>query len=304
MKDGNVAPAAQVHPTLFDKQIWLDAIMRRKDLTDSAKVLAWRLADHHNQRTGQCNPSLPVLSEGTGRSRSVVHENLTALRDAGLIDWTSGNSSRSNSYVLKGVEIHDRTAKPTRKGGKDPGPTSEAVIIPFPGTAQTVPEIGSSQALETVRPNGLRQSGLSDRSPSGQPDTNSPILTPEGTLSPSTPSKASEGPATPFSPSTGRQGVQDSTHPSQPAAKVDRQTKPRETTWPDTLGWTRDVYEMASDYQPRGSGFIKEAFLAFKAHAMKNRRRSTDWHAAWLTWYKEACRLENEKRLRGRNAGI
>lgn len=282
--DTTSAPKAQetprAHPTLFDKQIWLDAIMRRTDLTASAKVLAWRLADHHNQNTGRCDPSLPVLAKGTGTSRSVVHDNLNALRDAGLIDWTSGNSSRSNRYQLKGVEIHDRAAKPD-------SPTPQRGKAPH---LRLVPK-DDAPASETVRPAGLQPSGLSDRQPSGQPDTNSPTLTLQGTLSPSTPSSASDGPAAPFSPSTGHQGAQDITHTNQP----DR--KPQATTWPDTLGWTREIRDMAVDHY---GGFhpdeLKATFYKFRDHAKNKGLKYTDWHKAWLEYFKGAIRIRNESR--------
>jgi hypothetical protein len=309
--DTTTAPSAQeaprAHPSLFDKQIWLDAIMRRTDLTASAKVLAWRLADHHNQNTGRCNPPLPTLAKGTGTSRSVVHENLNALRDAGLIDWTSGNSSRSNSYVLMGVAIHERTAKPA-------SPAPQRGKAPH---LRLVPK-DDAPASETVRPTGLRPSGPPDRQPSGQSDTNSPILTPEGTLPPLSPSEREvaieafkagiddfdfdtlakieagtfvfpfDRPAPPLSPLAGLRVEQDTTDTHKPVVKVERQRQATETQWPDDLVWSNQIRDMASKRAARGSDFIKEAFLDFKAHALKNSRRSKDWHKAWLDWYDEA----------------
>ncbi|WP_409564287.1 helix-turn-helix domain-containing protein [Methylobacterium sp. J-076] len=195
--------------------------MARKDISSSAKVLAFRLAAHHNQNTGRCNPSLPTLARGTGKPRSVVYTNLVALREAGLIDWTTGNSSTSNSYVLKDVEIHDPKAKPTSpvpERGKGP-------------KLRLVPK-DDPPAPETVRSTGLPPSGQPDYPPSGLPDPNTPILTSEGTLSPSTPS---EDTASPLSPE-GRRGETDDTHTSQRETKVERQSKLRATAWPDDLG--------------------------------------------------------------------
>lgn len=262
--------------------------MERKDITSSAKVLAWRLADHHNQHTGRCNPSLQALVRGTGISRSVVHANLTALRDAGLIEWTSGNSMGSNSYVLKGVAIHDPKAKlasPIPERGKAP-------------ILWLVPKDDAS-ASETVRSTGLPPSDQSDYPPSGQSDPNTPILTPEGTLSPSTPS---EDTASPLSPE-GHRGETNGTHTIQPKTKVEPQIKPRATAWPDDMVWSRPIAEMAEDhYRGFSRGEIKVTFDNFRDHAQSRGLKYADWHKAWMDYFKGAIRIRNENRKPSRSA--
>lgn len=306
MKDGNTAPAAQAqaraHPNVFDKWLWLEPIMARRDISKGAKVLAQRLAHHHNSKTGLCNPSMPTLATGTGSSRAAVARDLAILREAGIIDWVQGNGTGvSNRYTLKDVAISQTKADLAAQGGKGPAlrlATSDGVPVPEVGPVQAsepVPEVGPYPSQKWDYP------PVPEVGPEPMQSSN-PV---KETTSPLDPSSASDGPATPFSPSTGHQGAQDSTHTSQPAAKVERQSKPREIPWPDTLVWSKEVHDMARDhYAGPVGGKSKDVFIAFKVHALKNGWRRTDWHKAWRDWYREAGRIENAKRLKGRNAGI
>lgn len=228
--------------------------MARKDLTASAKVLAWRLADHHNQRTGQCNPSLPVLSKGTGTSRSVVAANLVALRDAGLIEWATGNSAGSNRYTLQGVTIHDPKAKPASR----PSPA---------------PEQDNDPAPETVRPAGPL--------PSGPPDC--PTVRPAGPqLYHSEHSQENS-----MSPPTPSRGGRRQTGASRSGSRTD----PAATFTPMPEGFILD--ERRTQIAGRNGvsrGEVKPVWAQFVAFNRSNGRTSADWEAAWVAWCLEATR--------------
>lgn len=61
------------------------------------------LASHHNQKTGECRPSLDTLARGSGLSRPTVIAKLNDLRSAGLVAWEKGSDARgqrANRYWL------------------------------------------------------------------------------------------------------------------------------------------------------------------------------------------------------------
>ncbi|MFP4895608.1 helix-turn-helix domain-containing protein [Paraburkholderia sp. EG304] len=58
----------------------------RKDLTHSPKIVLLALADFAVQSTGECFPSVRVLSAKCGLSASAVRAQIKALNKAGLVD--------------------------------------------------------------------------------------------------------------------------------------------------------------------------------------------------------------------------
>lgn len=60
------------------------------------KLLLLVLADCHNEKTGQCNPSYRYLMEISGLSNKAVANNLKALRNSGSVTFDSRNGA--NTY--------------------------------------------------------------------------------------------------------------------------------------------------------------------------------------------------------------
>jgi hypothetical protein len=68
------------------------------------KLLLVALADHHNECTEQCNPSIRRLAKRMGVMRSTITNNTKKLIAAGLIskekDPGDGSGARSNKYTF------------------------------------------------------------------------------------------------------------------------------------------------------------------------------------------------------------
>lgn len=273
------AQAAQAHPTVFDKWLWLEPIMARRDISKGAKVLAQRLAHHHNSKTGQCNPSMPTLAAGTGSSRTAVARDLAILRDAGIIDWIQGNGTGvSNSYILKDVAIGQTKAGTASKGtpapkrGKGPASTSGAVVIPFPGAAPTAPEAGPSPASEPVPEVGSYPSQKWDHPPvpevGRKPVQSEPVKRT---------SVSSEGPS-------GDSG-------KQTASGSQKGQKGQYTAFPADFTLTDDRIKIATSRGVKTQD-VKEVFAHFREHHLAKGTRSPNWPAAWGTW----CRVHTRQR--------
>jgi hypothetical protein len=78
--------------------------MRQSGLKPAAKIVLYWLADHHNESTGDCFPSLSRLAELSDLSRRAVIDHLADLEARGLIKKQErrreNGSLSSNSYTL------------------------------------------------------------------------------------------------------------------------------------------------------------------------------------------------------------
>jgi hypothetical protein len=78
--------------------------MKQKGLKPAAKIVLYWLADHHNEGTGLCFPSLKTLADECEMNKSTLIRHLDALEEAGLIERDKRNrengSRASNSYML------------------------------------------------------------------------------------------------------------------------------------------------------------------------------------------------------------
>ncbi|TLX03691.1 helix-turn-helix domain-containing protein [Rhizobium sp. MHM7A] len=75
---------------------------RRLRLGDPvAKNVLVALAEHHNSKTGQCNPKVATICLETDFSERAVRKALTKLKQAGLIR-VEGGGKAGNSYQLSG----------------------------------------------------------------------------------------------------------------------------------------------------------------------------------------------------------
>lgn len=81
--------------------VW--SIGRNGSLSSGVRLVFTCLADHHNPRTDQCNPSYPTIAKKVGLAEATVKEHTAKLRELGLIDWTTGGN-RSNQYWFPGLK--------------------------------------------------------------------------------------------------------------------------------------------------------------------------------------------------------
>lgn len=81
--------------------VW--SLGRSHRLNSGQQLVLAKLADHHNAKTGQCNPSLKRLATDLVISRAMIHKHLSHLKKIGLIDWKTGGS-KSNQYWFPRLE--------------------------------------------------------------------------------------------------------------------------------------------------------------------------------------------------------
>lgn len=78
--------------------------MRQAGLKPAAKIVLYWLADHHNETTGQCFPSIARLADLCEMSRRSVEQHLSDLEASGLIERQARHrpegGKTSNSYIL------------------------------------------------------------------------------------------------------------------------------------------------------------------------------------------------------------
>ncbi|UGY03263.1 helix-turn-helix domain-containing protein [Bradyrhizobium quebecense] len=80
--------------TFRDRDQWLELMLCSK-LGCAAKIVAIRIALHHNVETGQCDPSLIGLVTSAGTSESTVKRSLRELEAAGWLQISHSRGGRS-----------------------------------------------------------------------------------------------------------------------------------------------------------------------------------------------------------------
>lgn len=79
--------------------------MKQRGLKPAAKIVLYWLADHHNESSGACFPSLKTLAEECEMDKSTVVRHLDALEEAGLIERSvrtrENGSQTSTAYSLR-----------------------------------------------------------------------------------------------------------------------------------------------------------------------------------------------------------
>jgi DNA-binding MarR family transcriptional regulator len=92
--------------------------MKQSGLKPAAKIVLYWLADHHNESTGACFPSLKTLAQECEMDKATVIRHLDALENAGLIERherTRDNGSQtSTAYTLRLTPVAERDS-PCRK---------------------------------------------------------------------------------------------------------------------------------------------------------------------------------------------
>jgi DNA-binding transcriptional regulator YhcF (GntR family) len=105
---------------LLEKWNLLQAILAHPDLNANAKVIAAKLLDHLNSKTGLCFPSYRTLAKGTKLSRRVAMNAVKLLETKGILKVNRLRKpgvrarSQSNEYYFDwSMTWTSRQAKPT-----------------------------------------------------------------------------------------------------------------------------------------------------------------------------------------------
>jgi hypothetical protein len=119
MTADNIRATATPHKSRISSFKVRDAWMRRllaadgEKLSPCAKIVAIRLALHHNFERDQCNPSIRELVLGTSMSESTVRRAIRELEKRGWLNVTrtSGGHrfSSSNSFELRAPPLSEET---------------------------------------------------------------------------------------------------------------------------------------------------------------------------------------------------
>jgi DNA-binding transcriptional ArsR family regulator len=82
--------------------------MKQKGLKPAAKIVLYWIADHHNETTGDCFPSIARLAQLADMSRRSVENQIAKLEAAGLVDRVKRHretgGKTSNGYILRLTE--------------------------------------------------------------------------------------------------------------------------------------------------------------------------------------------------------
>lgn len=86
--------------TFKDRDEWIKLLLATDAdaLSCTAKIVAARVALHHNIETGQCNPSLGLLAAGTGMSDRNVRRMLRELEQKGWMRINQSRGRHSHSF--------------------------------------------------------------------------------------------------------------------------------------------------------------------------------------------------------------
>jgi len=114
---------------LLQKWELLQAIIQDPELPATSKLVAARLLDHHNNKTGQCNPSYTTLARGTGLGRRSVIDAVGPLEKR---DWmamqrtdggTLGRGYDTNNFLMNFGRVSPGAKSALPPGaGNDTGP--------------------------------------------------------------------------------------------------------------------------------------------------------------------------------------
>ena len=122
---------AHIIKAFRDRNEWLELLLAA-DVSLGAKVVGSRIAHHHNVETGQCNPKIETLVDGTGISQSSVRRHITELETAGwlCVDRTVGRYS--NSYDLRVPTVSEVTGINPVNGERVQGAPTLSTVTPQP----------------------------------------------------------------------------------------------------------------------------------------------------------------------------
>ena len=166
------------------RMAWMERLLA-SDLSDRAKVVGTRLALHHNDKTGRCDPSLDRLVAGVSKARSGVHAALVELAEGGWIEIESrgreGGGRGTNVYRLRFTDRVSEQAAEEGPNVREVGPLPDEQTSDFEGAK--VREVGPLNVREVgPEPRIYNQEG----EPKGFPPTPHDSADPPGSPSPNT----------------------------------------------------------------------------------------------------------------------
>jgi hypothetical protein len=92
--------ASSTWRTFKDRDEWIAAMLADVDLSWRAKVIATRIALHHNVKTGQCDPSMVGLAAGCGVSENTVRSTIKVLEASGWLKVDRSRGHHRNAFQL------------------------------------------------------------------------------------------------------------------------------------------------------------------------------------------------------------
>ena len=133
----------------------LDAAWRVKldDMEPAAKLVLLSLADHLNERTGQCNPSRQRLSERTGLDPRTVTRAIRYLEAKGVVRVERRDGL--GSHYLLGFLLEGTTEDPGHYATSDIAPPV-TLCLPTGGNTPP-PPVASRQRTGGITPPGTRK---------------------------------------------------------------------------------------------------------------------------------------------------
>lgn len=127
--------------------------VKRLPTSPTQKLLLLVLADCHNEKTGQCNPSYRYIMDVTGLSNKAVANNLKELRNCKGVTFCSKNGANTHyeltpeRYILTGKPVNDvhksdnKSGEPSSQVEGDAGvassePSSQGPVNDVPQTSE------------------------------------------------------------------------------------------------------------------------------------------------------------------------
>ncbi len=110
---------------------------KRTGLKPTERLVAYMLADHHNEGTGRCDPSVSLLVEETGLDARSVSRAISRMAEAGHITVTPHIGSR-NTYLLHPKEASEEVTHPRHSAPPPPAESHPRQRV-TPGTAPGLP---------------------------------------------------------------------------------------------------------------------------------------------------------------------
>jgi hypothetical protein len=136
--------------TFKDRDAWIKHMLAVDCamLSHGAKVVASRIALHHNIETGQCNPSMAMLVAGTGMSDRTVRRMLAELEQAAWISVDRSRGYHANSFDLRVPETLATDAGVQED--QTPAPVARVRNTNTLATSASNPSNSCKQTLATV----------------------------------------------------------------------------------------------------------------------------------------------------------
>jgi hypothetical protein len=148
----------------------IEAVKRLKT-SPAQKLIMFILADCHNEKTGQCNPSYRYLMEISGFSNKAIANNLKALKESGALFYDSKNGA--NSHYLITPSLYKCNADNVTCEAETSEPRSQLKASVDIQSGEPSSQVGNTQPVNLVpEPVNLVPK-------SSEPSSHKPVLTGE-----------------------------------------------------------------------------------------------------------------------------